>query len=1095
MLQLKNICKSYGTGDESQRVHALREINLAFRDHEFVSVLGPSGCGKTTLLNLLGGLDRYTSGDLVINGRSTGEYRDRDWDTYRNHSIGFVFQSYNLIPHQSVLSNVELALTLSGVGRSERRRRAIEALEKVGLGDQLHKKPNQMSGGQMQRVAIARALVNDPDILLADEPTGALDTATSVQIMEILKAISKDKLILMVTHNPELAVRYSTRIVRLLDGQVVGDTDPYDPALAQKEAEALLAAKQGAKGRRGGRNQSRRAADGSGKGKRSMSFFTALSLSFRNLMTKKARTFLTSFAGSIGIIGIALILALSTGVQTYINNVQRDTLSQYPVTIEAESTDLSALFGAMAQDPSHSGGDHDKDAVYSNPQMYTLFNSFFAAEKTTNNLTAFRAFLEKEMNPDTATTALRELVSTVQYRYSLRMDTYLPTGDGTYRSCSVSEALADYAAGSSGEGGLYDMISRQVKMLNLWTELLPGKDGELLSDMYREQYDLVYGAWPASPNEIVLILDENNEVSDFAFYALGLIPADEVTRMMSSALRGEKIEINARNLSYEEVCGTRFRVLTEAMYYADRDGDGVFTDIRDDDALLTLLLNRATEITISGIIRPNEDATVGTQTAAFGYTSALTAELIRESEQSAVITAQRAPENANFDVLTGLPFLSQEQDTLSAAQKAERIAAYFSGLTDAEKTEMYIKLRSALTEEELQASVDRVMAEHSTRESLEELAAQTYGMDLETMKTYLSAYTDDQLRAMVAEQVRGVVAASRQAQVRAEVEQSMLTPTDEELNTLTAFILSQIGDDRNTRIAYVMHDWAQNTTMDESALLSYLGALSEEELTRACTAVAQKAAAEMYAASASTKSDAAYAKIAAEFDALWQAADEATMVGYYDAWMPSAVSGTTLSENLTKLGAVDVDSPSAINIYAVSFEDKDGIADIIADYNKAVGEDDQISYTDYVALLMSGVTGIINAISYGLIAFVAISLVVSSIMIGIITYISVLERTKEIGILRSIGASKHDISLVFNAETLLIGFSAGMLGILISMGLCIPINLLIHHLSGITAINAFLPVPACVILVLISMTLTLIAGLLPASIAARKDPVVALRTE
>ena len=1093
MLQLKHIVKSYitDTRDAATAVTALRGIDLAFRDSEFVSVLGPSGCGKTTLLNILGGLDRYTSGDLVINGRSTKEYRDADWDTYRNHSIGFVFQSYNLIPHQSVLANVELALTLSGVSRAERRRRATEALEKVGLGDQLHKKPNQMSGGQMQRVAIARALVNDPDILLADEPTGALDTATSVQIMELLKEISQNKLILMVTHNPELAERYSSRIVRLLDGQVVGDTMPYDPEQAEQDA-ARYREKPAVRSSRTRRTHKN---DGTGKGKRSMSFLTALSLSFQNLMTKKARTLLTSFAGSIGIIGIALILALSTGVQSYIDNVQRDTLTSYPITIEAEATDLSSLFAAMAESGEKKDIDHDKDAVYSNSQMYTLFNSFFAAETKTNNLGAFRSFLKNQTDPSTATTDLLSLISTIQYQYDVNLNVYLPREDGTFQSCSVSEALKDYATSSGNSSGMYQMISQQVKMLKLWTELLPGKDGALLSDLYREQYDLIAGAWPENENDIVLILDENNEISDFAFYALGLIPDEEVTEMMASALRGEKIDIKTRSLDYDSVCGTTFRLLPDAAFYTDADGDGIFTDSRDDKAMVKLLLGNARQLRISGIIRPNADAVLGSQTAAFGYTSALIQALIKEIDQSPVVVAQKDPENQNLDVLTGLPFEMTNELNPSDAEKADAVRKYFASLSDKEKTDLYRKMLARPSEEELRQALDEAMTPYSTREAMEELAAATYGMSVESIRSYLASYTDEQLHDMIEEQVRELLLTQYEQAAEEQIKAIMTTPSDQELEMLTNQILSAIPD-RQSRIFYVMQDWKQQVSMDDSAILQYLSALSDEALDAAAVSVATKTARELYTSHASTDSDAAYAKVALLFDSIWkEETDQTVLAEYYDSWMPSGTSGSTLAENLKTIGAVSEDAPSAINIYAVTFEDKDAIANIIQEYNRGVSEEDEISYTDYVALLMSGVTSIINAISYGLIAFVAISLVVSSIMIGIITYISVLERTKEIGILRAIGASKRDISLVFNAETLLVGFTAGALGILISLLLCFPINLIIHHLSGIDAIRAFLPVPACVILVLISMGLTLIAGLLPSGMAARKDPVEALRTE
>lgn len=1092
MIQLKGIVKSYDVGGREESVPALRGIDLAFRDNEFVSVLGPSGCGKTTLLNILGGLDRYTEGDLIINGRSTREYGDGDWDTYRNHSIGFVFQSYNLIPHQSVLANVELALTLSGVSRAERRRRAVRALEKVGLGDQLRKKPNQMSGGQMQRVAIARALVNDPDILLADEPTGALDTATSVQIMDILKEISKDKLILMVTHNPELAENYSSRIVRLVDGRVVGDTMPYLPEDAERDAEAKRAACAPTK-------RGRKKNDGTGKGKKSMSFFTALSLSFQNLMTKKARTILTSFAGSIGIIGIALILALSTGVQSYINNVQRDTLTSYPITIEQETTDMSSMLEAMTGKNGNGNGEsepHGNDAVYSNAQMYTVFNALFATETSTNNLTAFRQYVNENMK-NTEEGGLGSLVSSIRYQYDVRLNPYLVYEDGSYISGDLASAFEQNSSESNANAGMYNMFSRYTETLQLWQELLPGKtEDELIADMYAEQYDLVWGAWPTSAEEIVLILDKNNEISDFAFYALGQIDSEEVRSILTGALKGEKIDIPSRQLSYEEIGALRFRLLTDAELYTDVDGDGVFVDSSKDDTMVKLLLANAVEVRISGIIRPAEDATVSATGAVLGYTSALTERLIEATEQSPVMVAQNDPANENFDVLTGLPYVLTEELDPSDAYKAEAIVSYFASLDTKAKSELYEKILAAPDEKALAAQVEQAMAAYSDRAAMEQLAADAYGMDIEAIRGYLASYTDEQLSDMIKEQLYTTFTAAQAEAARAQIKAIMMSPSEEELAGYITQILAQTGNDPQKLAAFVMQDWKQHVTMDDAMLMEYLLGLSTEQLQSAAERVAADMATEMYAANAVANTEEGYAKVAAAFDAYVQTVTgEGELAALYDAWMPSTVSGTTLGERLSELGAVDLNTPVAIHIYAENFEDKDAIAAIISDYNESVEEEDRISYTDYVALLMSGVTSIINAISYGLIAFVSISLVVSSIMIGIITYISVLERTKEIGILRAIGASKHDISLVFNAETLLVGFTAGMLGILISMGLCFPINAIIHHASGVTAIHAYLPVEACVVLVAISTVLTLIAGFLPAGMAARKDPVIALRTE
>ncbi len=1004
VLELKQIVKQYTVGDT--QIPALKGVDLAFRDNEFVSILGPSGCGKTTLLNIIGGLDRYTSGDLVINGRSTKEYRDADWDSYRNHSIGFVFQSYNLIPHQTVLANVELALTLSGVPKAERRRRAAEALEKVGLGDQLDKKPNQMSGGQMQRVAIARAIVNDPDILLADEPTGALDTATSVQIMEILKEIAEDKLIIMVTHNPELAERYSTRIVRLLDGEVVGDTAPYTEEDVAEEMS--------------------RERPTSSKGKINMSFGTALSLSFHNLLTKKARTLLTAFAGSIGIIGIALILALSHGVQTYINTVQRDTLSSYPISIQTEQSDMMSTMLSFQESQSEANKDkHDLDAVYSTSILYDLFNAMNGSNDTQNNLKALKAYLDEQMQ-EGSSSGLHEYVSALQYQYDVPMHLYVTGTDGQYMSADIADAFQEFSQESedSKDSMMYQMVQTQLSALDLWDEMLPGKDGEVVSDMIREQYDLLYGAWPKQANEVVLILDKNNEISDMAFYALGMIPSDEVKEILDAVAHEKPVEAADRQLDYEEVCDISFKLLLNTDYYQDSDGDGIWSSIADDQTMMDIVLKNAYELNIVGIIRPNEEATATSLSGSFGYTSALTAYILEQTQNSPIVEQQTAAENENYDVFTGLPFEKTDTKELSEAEKAAEMTAYIATLSNKQKTELYTRILSEPSEEALNQAVEANMKLFSSREKIEEQIAVQYDMDLASAKTYLAAYSDEQLQTMIRQQM---VTAVRESYAAAAERQ----------------------------IAAIKGDTA--------------GGLNDE---------------------------AGYAKVAAVFDAQVAAIrDTQTLAAYYDAYMPSGESDSTLTANLEKLGVLSEDTPSSINLYANTFENKDAIADVIAQYNESASEEDEIVYTDYVALLMSGITTIINAISYGLIAFVAISLVVSSIMIGIITYISVLERTKEIGVLRSIGASKKDISRVFNAEALIVGFAAGAIGIGVSLLLCIPINLIIHALTGLTAINAILPAAACIILVLISMGLTFIAGLIPSGVAAKKDPVEALRSE
>ena len=975
MLELKNIVKDYEAG--STTVRALKGISISFRESEFVAILGQSGCGKTTLLNIIGGLDRYTSGDLIINGKSTKEFTDRDWDTYRNHSIGFVFQSYNLIPHQTVLSNVELALTLSGVSPAERRKRAIEVLEKVGLGDQLDKAPNQMSGGQMQRVAIARALVNDPDILLADEPTGALDSETSVQIMDLLKEISHDKLIIMVTHNPELAERYATRTVRLLDGTVIGDTAPCTEAAPPPKPEGALT-------------------------KPSMSFKTALGLSLNNLMTKKARTFLTAFAGSIGIIGIALILSLSNGIQHYIDDVQEDTLSSYPLTIQAEAVDLSTMVGAISgAHDSAMERTHDLDKVYSNQIMYDLLNNLTSMDTEVNNLTAFKAYLESPNN------GLDEYISTIQYGYDMGFAVYTKDEDGNIVKADVTELLegvmssmygGDYSSYFSSMGNFYSSF-------NVWQEMLSGKDGALINDTVKSQYNMVYGHWPENYDEVVLVVDKNNEISDLTLYALGLKSQKDMAQVMMSSLNREQVDAEQESWSYEDLCGRTFKVILPSEHYEYDSAAGTYQDLTEKAGGLEYLYNSGDvgiPLKIVGIVRPNGDAVATSMQGAIGYTAALTDYAIDRAAQQDIIAQQLS--NPDVDVFTGEAFPAQ-----SDAEHADKVSAakqYVAGLSGDALTSVLIDTLATPSDAYLNKATDAAMAQID-RDSIKQMAASAGSdMDAEQINEMIDSMDDTTLMNYASVKVRESIAAEYKAQMK------------------------QL----------------------------YAG-MSPSELTSTFTLL-----------------DDQYEYI-------------------YDTYMTSDTVSSSYDINLKKLGYVQKDSPSTINIYATAFADKDKIADAIENYNNSVSKEDQISYTDYVALLMSSITTIINAISYVLIAFVAISLVVSSIMIGIITYISVLERTKEIGILRSIGASKQDISRVFNAETLIEGFAAGVIGIGIALLLLIPINLIVHHLTGISNLNAILPWLGGVLLVLISMALTFIAGLIPSGLAAKKDPVVALRTE
>ena len=895
MLELNDIKKDYVSG--STTVSALKGINLRFRDCEFVSILGQSGCGKTTMLNIIGGLDKYTSGDLKINGVSTKNYKDRDWDFYRNNSIGFVFQSYNLIPHQTVLSNVELALTLSGVSKAERKKRAIEALEKVGLGEQIHKKPNQMSGGQMQRVAIARALVNNPDILLADEPTGALDTETSIQIMELLKEISKDRLIIMVTHNPELAKNYSTRIVKLLDGVITDDSDPY----TLEDMEADIRAKEAAKVK----TSEKKIKKSGKKQKTSMSFFTALSLSFNNLMTKKTRTILTAFAGSIGIIGIAMILSISNGIQLYIDRVQRDTLSSYPITLQAEAIDISSMVSSMTGN-SDSEEHEDKSKIYSNDIMGDMINTMVKEVKS-NNLSEFKKYIEN------GSSDIKSYVSDIQYSYDVPLNIYMKdTSNGVeqlnpstmFDSIYGEGATSTSSAMSSGMGmGMFSNSS-------VWNQLLGNQQ------VLDEQYDVLAGHWPEKFNEVVLVADKNNEVDDYTLYSLGLKDPEEVRTLFKKMMVGESYETK-KDISYtfDEILDTEFKLVMPTDMYKYNDVTGTWDDYSKDDKYMTNVVNNGTDIKVCGIIRPNDDAVSTSLSSGIGYTAKLTEYIIEEVKNSEIAKAQLA--DTSVDVFTGVPF----------------------------------------------------------------------------------------------------------------------------------------DNDRNTEI-----------TMDD--VNAYMATLSPEE--------------------------------SAQMQAMTSGMSDDQILQLFSASLKARTTDATLDSNKSKLGITDLDTPSQIDIYATDFDSKEKVQNIIKDYNKLQQDDGKeenvINYTDYVGIMMSSVSTIINAISYVLIAFVAISLIVSSIMIGIITYISVLERTKEIGVLRSIGASKKDVSRIFNAETLIEGFVSGALGIVVTLLLCIPANALIKHLTDISNV-AQLPIAGGVILIIISMFLTFIAGLIPAKLAAKKDPVVALRSE
>ena len=982
MLQLKNIVKQYRTGDEV--VDALRGVNIDFRQSEFVSVLGPSGCGKTTLLNIIGGLDQYTDGDLIIDGKSTKEFNDRDWDTYRNHKVGFVFQSYNLIGHQTVLANVELALTLSGVSKAERRERAKEALRKVGLADQINKRPNQMSGGQMQRVAIARALVNDPEILLADEPTGALDSATSVQIMDLLKEIAKDRLVIMVTHNPELAEKYSTRIVRFLDGVMTDDTAPfkYEP---EKESEE---------------QKERKAEKAKKEKKTSMSFFTALSLSLNNLMTKKARTFLTSFAGSIGIIGIALILSISNGLQLYIDRVQEDTLSSYPITIQKESMDMSALIESLMSATGESGtpvNKHELDKIYANVIFYDMMNSLINAEIIENNLKDFKTFLDNNLS--------NGAISSVLYGYDMELNIY-SSDISTVRRLNPSDFMNSLTGGTGSSSS--SMIS--MGSFRIWEEMMAGKEGEYVNDLVKEQYDIVDGRWPQKYNEVVIVTDKNNEISDLVLCMLGFKSEEDMNEIINAAMKGEELPADQDSWTYEEVLSTTFKLVIPSDYYY-KNSAGVWEDRSEDETYMKTVLSGAEELKIVGIIRPNEDAVAQSISGTIGYTYALTEHIEKKINESKIVIEQKA--NPDVDVFTGLPFKGDDFTEPTAAEKAQAVRDYVATLSEAEKAVLYSAIMTEMPKAQLDAAVEAQMAQFPTREAQTEMLKQIFAaqnIPAEKAEAYLREKSDEEVANALSE----MIAMQAKEQYTAYVKQQLASLTVPQL---------------------------------AAALDAHIG----------------------------------------------RSTDEALAV-IYDEHLPSLYSDSTYEKNERILSVFDIDEPSTISIYAATFEAKDEIAALIEEYNKSVSEEDKITYTDYIKLMMSSITTIINAISYILIAFVSISLIVSSIMIGIITYISVLERTKEIGVLRAIGASKKDVGRVFNAETLIVGFTSGMIGILVTVILNIPINLIIKAITDIGGIAA-LPWQGAVILVLISMGLTLIAGLFPSKIAAKKDPVVALRTE
>ncbi len=1082
MLKLTNIVKTYDIG--ASQVEALKGVSIEFRPAEFVAILGPSGCGKTTLLNIIGGLDQYTNGDLNIKGKSTKKFKSHDWDTYRNHSVGFVFQSYNLIPHQNILSNVELALTLSGVKKSDRRKRAIEALEKVGLGDHIHKKPNQLSGGQMQRVAIARALVNNPEILLADEPTGALDTETSVQVMELLKEISHDRLVVMVTHNPELAEAYATRTVRLLDGNIIDDSNPYEAPDNPTQA---------------------------GKAKKtSMPFPTALSLSFKNLLTKKGRTILTAFAGSIGIIGIALILAISTGVNNYIDAVQQDTLSSFPIQIEKESTDMNALLSSMmGSTTTDDASVADRDAVYGNPVMYKMMKSMLNAEVTTNNLEKFKEYLDAHKDE------LNQYSAAIQYGYDIKLNIYATDPKGAYAKADFVDLMSSVMAGGSMMSGLSSLMESADGM-TVWQELLTDPKTGDISSLISDQYDLIHGKWPTEKNELLLVLNDNNEISDITLYSLGLVDKQTMINSTIAAMMGKEDngwdEYEGKSWTYEEICNIDLKFILPTDYYQYDEAQNLWIDISENKALLNAVINKGLNLNIVGIVKPNEDATAAFLSGSLCYTNALTQYYIDALKNSEMIKQQTA--NSEYNIITGLPFFIEENEELTDPEKMQAFKDYVATLTDNEKAALYEQILASPSDAVIQATIDGLLSQYNDKtaaEIVEDIVKQyagELGYSEDLIRDMLGGYTKEELIEILKETVTDMIIAQYQENAAAAIDAIKATPSAAELQGMRGMILAEMYKSisqlppaqqemmkQQINIGFVAQNWAAKTGMSMDVATAVIMQLSPDAFAIAFETALNETAAEMYTQLGGLSSSAdAVAKVAVAFDAYMESLTDEELLYCYDNHMPDKVSDKSHREVLDMLGVKDVADPDFIYIYPIDFEKKESIASMIEAYNDSAVEDDQIKYTDIAAMLMSSVSNIITAISVVLICFVSISLVVSSIMIGIITYISVLERTKEIGILRAIGASKKDISRIFNAETMIIGFLAGLVGIVCTILLCFPISWIARSLTGISSLTAILPWYGY-LLIPLSIGLTMIAGLFPSSMAAKKDPVVALRTE
>ena len=1023
MLQIKNICKQYKTGNLIQK--ALDGVSLNLRDNEFVAILGPSGSGKTTLLNIIGGLDRYDSGDLIINGISTKKYKDRDWDSYRNHTIGFVFQSYNLIPHQTVLSNVELALTISGVSKAERRKRAKRALEQVGLGDQGHKKPNQMSGGQMQRVAIARALVNDPDILLADEPTGALDSETSIQVMNLLKEVAKDRLVVMVTHNPELAYEYATRIVELKDGVIRSDSNPFNVD-----------------------NKTLKVPQHKNMGKSSMSLKTSLSLSFNNLKTKKARTILTSFAGSIGIIGIALILSLSNGVNQYIQSIEEETLSEYPLQIQSTGFDITSMMDTQSSD--------DSTKEDGEVQVFQMLTNIFSRVGS-NDLTSLKEYLDSNKGD------LSKYTKSVEYTYNVVPQIYSANTE------SIRQVNPDQSFAALGLGASSTSNSTMSSMMstNVFYQMPQN------TDLYQEQYDVKAGRWPKKYNECVLVLNNNGKISDFMLYTLGLRDYSELDTMIQQFSQEEKVTVpdNSQSYSYDDIIGINFKLVNPSDCYQYDANYNIYRDKTDDQAYMKQLIDNGENLEIVGIVQPSDGANVTMLQSGIGYLPSLSDHVINQAQSSEIVQKQLA--TRDIDVFTGKRFddpesssldmnslFTVDSETLQSAFSFDRSKISmdmdnvdFSQLSIDPSLLPSLDVDSLLGDIKFELTTDQInQISQKIMTQFQQYLKDNNLTDQSKMDEYFRAYLQsDAAKNLIQSEMTALIQESGMAKQFAANLQS-------QMQTMMAQYSEVIANSLKQQLTTVMADQMDNfssqfqdaISIDTSKFASAIKVnMSEEELSELMLSLMSE-------------------------------------------------DSSSYENNLQKLGYASKDEPSGINIYPLDFESKQEVINVLDQYNEnveKVDEDKVITYTDYVGTLMSSVTDIINVISYVLIAFVAISLVVSSIMIGVITYISVLERKKEIGILRAIGASKRNISQVFNAETFIIGLFAGVLGIVITLLLLIPGNMIIHDIAGSQDVSAILPVTGAVVLIILSVVLTLIGGLIPAKKAALEDPVTALRTE